>query len=97
MHKQKPEDYLDACYTIDKYMEGYIPRVFVVEGPNTWPADDPCNPIMTLVIRRASGRPKIARRREADELTNPYKLTRSGCVVKCENCGGLGHNYKGCK
>jgi hypothetical protein len=91
MHKQKPKDYLDACYTIDKYMVGYAPRIFGVEGPNTWLADDPCDPIMSLVVRRTLGRPKIARRKEADELT------RSGYTVKCGNCGGLGHNYKGCK
>ena len=97
MHKQKPDDYLDACYTIDKYMEGYAPRVFSGEGPNTWPVDDPCDPIMPPIVRRAPGRLKIARQREADEPTNPYKLTRSGYTVKCENCGGLGHNYKSCK
>ena len=97
MHKQKLEDYLDACYTIDKYMEGYAPRVFGVEGPNTWPANDLCVPIMPLIVRRAPGKLKIARRREADEPTNLYKLTRSGFTVKYGNCGRLGHNYKGCK
>jgi hypothetical protein len=97
MHKQKPEDYLDSCYTIDKYMEGYAPRVFGMEGLNTWPADDSCDPIMPPVIRRAPSRPKIARQREAGEPTNPYKLTHNGYVVKYENCEGLGHNYKGCQ
>ena len=96
MHKQKPEDYMDACYIVDKYMKGYAPRVFGVERPNTWLADDPCDPIMPPIIRRASGRPKITRRREADKLTNPYKLTYSGYMVKCGNYVGLGHNYKGC-
>jgi hypothetical protein len=97
MHKQKSEDYLDACYTIDKYMGGYAPRVFGVEGPNTWPVDDPCDPIMPPIVRRAPGRPNIARRRKVDEPTNLYKLTRSGYTVKCGNRGGLGHNYKSYK
>ena len=61
MHKLKPKDYLDACYTIDKYIEGYAPRVFGMKGLNTWPTNDPCDPIMPTIIRRAPGRPKIAR------------------------------------
>jgi hypothetical protein len=97
MHKQKQEEYLDACYKIEKYMERYAPRVFGVEGSNTWPADDLCDPIMPPVVRRAPGKPKIARRRKVDESTNPYKLTRSGYVVKYGNCGELRYNYKGCQ
>ena len=97
LHKQKLEDYLDACYTIGKYMEGYALKNFGVEGPNTWSSDDPCDPIMSPVIRKALGKPKIARRREADKPTNPYKLTRSEYAMKCENYRRLGHNYKGCQ
>ena len=65
-----------------------------MEGPNTWPSNDPSDAIIPPVIRRAHGRPKIARRKAVDEPTNLYKLIRSGYVVKCENCGGLGHNFK---
>ena len=97
MHKHKPKAYLDGYYKIEKYMEGYVARVFGVEGPNTWPTDDPCEVILPLVVRRAPGRPKIVRQRTVDEPTNPYKLTRSGYVVKCGNYGGLRHNYKGCQ
>jgi hypothetical protein len=68
-----------------------------MQGPNTWPSDDPCNSILLLVIKRALRRSKIARRRAANEPTSPYKLTRSGYVVKFGNYGGLGHNYKDCK
>ncbi|XP_059450921.1 uncharacterized protein LOC132181698 [Corylus avellana] len=96
MHKQNPEDYLDDYYKMDKYIQGYAARVYGMEGPQTWPADDPCDQILPPCIRRAPGRPKISRRKAVDEPTNPYKLTRSGYIVKCGNCGGLGHNYKGC-
>jgi hypothetical protein len=61
IHKQKPEDYLDACYTIDKYMEEYATRVFGMEGPNIWPVDDPFDHIIPPVFRRALGRSKTAR------------------------------------
>jgi hypothetical protein len=46
--------------------------------------------------RMALGRPNIDWRKAAYELVNPYKLSHSGYVVKCENSAGLWHNYKGC-
>jgi hypothetical protein len=61
LHKGKPEKYVDACYKMEKYMEGYAPRVYGMEGPNTWPTDDPCDPIMPPIVRRAPSRPKITR------------------------------------
>jgi hypothetical protein len=78
IYKHMPEAYLNGYYKMDKYMEGYVARVFGVEGPNTWPANDPCNAILPLVVRKAPSRPKIARQRAVDEPTNPYKLTLSG-------------------
>jgi hypothetical protein len=33
MHKQTPEDLLDDCYKMDKYMQGYAERVYGIEGP----------------------------------------------------------------
>jgi hypothetical protein len=93
IHKQKTEVYLDGYYMIDKYMQGYAARVFGLECPNTWLSGDPYNAILPPVIRRAPGRPKIpgkpkiARRRVAVEPPNPYKLTHSGYVMKCGNCG----------
>jgi hypothetical protein len=97
IHKQKSKAYLDEYYMIDKYMQGNATRVYGMQGPNTWPSDDPCDSIMLPIIKRALRRPKIARRRAANEPISPYKLTCSGYVVKCENCEGLGHNYKGCQ
>jgi hypothetical protein len=79
-----------------KYMQGYAGRVYGIEGPHTWPTDDLYDAILLPNIRRALGRPKVSRKRAANELPNPSKLTRSGYYVKCANCGGLGHNYKGC-
>jgi hypothetical protein len=66
-----------------------------MEGPQTWLADDECYPILPPNNRRASGRPKVSRKKVTDEPPNPYKLTCSGYVMKYANCGGLGHNYKG--
>jgi hypothetical protein len=34
-----------------------------MEGPKTWPADDPCNEILPPINGRALGRPKSDRRK----------------------------------
>jgi hypothetical protein len=70
-------------------MQGYAGRVYGIEGPHTWPADDPCDAILPLNIRRVPGRPKVSHKKAADELLNPYKLTRSGYSVNYANCGGF--------
>ena len=95
VHKQRPEDLLDVYYKMKKYMQGYVGRVYGIEGPQTWPTNDPCDAIMSPNIRKDHGRPKISYKRAANEPPNPYKLIRSGYSVKCANCEGLFHNYKG--
>ncbi|BBH02747.1 growth-regulating factor 5 [Prunus dulcis] len=45
-------------------------------------------------------RPKKSRNKAATEPkqpSNPYKLPKYGIPLKCGNCGGEGHNRKGCK
>jgi hypothetical protein len=95
MHKEMPEEYVDEYLKMEKYMLAYADRVYGMEGPQTWLADDECDPILLPNNRRALGRPKVSWKKATDEPPNPYKLTRSGYVVKYANCGGLGHNYKG--
>jgi hypothetical protein len=94
-HKHKPEQYLDGYYMMEKYMQAYQPQVHVMPGPEEWPDVDGCDEVLPPVVRVQPGRTKKARRRAPDEPTNPYKISHSGYVVTCENCGGQGHNYKG--
>jgi hypothetical protein len=61
--KQKLEAYLDGYYIIDKYIQRYTTRVYGMQGPNTWPFDDPCDVILPPIIKKALGRPKITRKR----------------------------------
>jgi hypothetical protein len=64
--------------------------------PEEWLVADGYDEIMPPIVRVQPGRPRKARRRAHDEHTNPYKISRSAYVVTCGNCGGQGHNYKGC-
>jgi hypothetical protein len=96
MHKHKPEQYLDSYYMMAKYMQAYNPQIHAMPGPKKWPAADGCDVIILPIVKVQPGRPKKTRRRVLDEPTNPYKISGSGYVVTCGNCGGRGHNYKGC-
>jgi hypothetical protein len=33
MHKQRSDEWLDNCYKMKKYMQGYAGRVYGIEGP----------------------------------------------------------------
>jgi len=96
MHKQKPEQFLDGYYMMDKYMQAYEPQVHAMLGLEEWPDVGAYDEILPPVDRVQPGRPRKARRRAPDELTNPYKISRSGYVVTCGNYGVKGHKYKGC-
>jgi len=96
MHKHKPEQYLDGYFMMAKYMQAYDPQIHAMPGPKEWPPADGCDVVIPLIVRVQPRHPKKARKRAPDEPTNPYKISRSGYVVMCENCRGQGHNYKGC-
>lgn len=96
LHRQRPDDYLDGYYMVDKYMNAYESQIRAMPGPEEWPRVADCDEMLPPTVRVQPGRPKKVRRRAPDEPTNPYKISRAGYVVKCGNCGGNGHNYKGC-
>lgn len=48
-------------------------------------------------MRKALGRPKRKRSKNPDEPQNPYKVSRAGGNVICENYHQAGHNVRGCK
>jgi len=63
--------------------------------PDEWPKVT-VDTILPPLVRTQPGRPKKARRRDADEPQHPYKVTRQGYDVRCENCGLIGHNVRSC-
>jgi hypothetical protein len=93
MRKHKPERYVDGYYMLDKYMQAYECQIRVMPGPDEWPNVEGTDEISTPNVRIQPGSPRKARRQAPDEPINPYKISRSGYMVKCGNCGGQGHNY----
>jgi len=91
--RRNSEDFVHACYRYDTYKKAYAPSIHPMPGPEEWPKVI-VDSILPPLVRTQPGWPKKARRRDADELQHPYKVTRQGYDVRCGNCGLLGHNVR---
>lgn len=73
-----------------------IEPVVVGNGTDLWPeADDPV--MLPPDVKKRSGRPKKARRRELEEVQDPTKLSKRGVKLRCSGCGKVGHDKRRCK
>ncbi|XP_004301817.1 PREDICTED: uncharacterized protein LOC101310232 [Fragaria vesca subsp. vesca] len=71
--RQKPEDYVDACYLKSTYMVIYSHTVKPVNGMDLWiPTDS--TPILLPQYNRKYGRPKKKRNKDAYEKETNGKL-----------------------
>lgn len=93
---QDPFNYVHECYKVDTYLKCYGNLLSPMNGRDLWPETD--NPFMLPPdVKKRSGRPKKARRRELDEPQDPTKLSKRGVKMRCSACGTVGHNKRGCK
>ncbi|KAF7133524.1 hypothetical protein RHSIM_Rhsim09G0049900 [Rhododendron simsii] len=93
---QDPFNYVHECYKVDTYLKCYGNLLSPMNGRDLWPETD--NPFMLPPnVKKRSGRPKKARRREPDEPQDPTKLTKRGVKMRCSACGTVGHNKRRCK
>ncbi|XP_024200433.1 uncharacterized protein LOC112203742 [Rosa chinensis] len=92
--RQKPEDYVDACYQTSTYMAIYSNTVKHVNSMDLWlPSDEPA--ILSPQYNRQPGRPRTKRIKDASEKeTDGPKLGRVQKSLKSSNCCILGHNKK---
>jgi hypothetical protein len=84
-----------VCFRYDTYKKAYTPSIHPMPEPDEWPKVT-VDTILPPLVRTQPGRPKKARRRDADEPQHPYKVTRQGYDVRCGNCGLIGHNVRSC-
>uniref|UniRef100_A0A2N9ILE3 SWIM-type domain-containing protein n=1 Tax=Fagus sylvatica TaxID=28930 RepID=A0A2N9ILE3_FAGSY len=91
----KIEDYVDLCYTIEKYKKSYKPIIHPVPSMKQWTRTQ-YDPIDPPLERCHPGRPKRMRRRDPYEPSNPYKFSKVGTNIKCSSCKKLGHNSRTC-
>ncbi|XP_062006087.1 uncharacterized protein LOC133723289 [Rosa rugosa] len=94
--REKPEDYVDACYLTKTYMAAYSNTIQPVNGMDLWiPSEEPA--ILPPQYNRQPGRPRTKRFKDASEKENEGpKLGRVQKSLSCSNCNQLGHNIKSC-
>ncbi|KAK9216840.1 hypothetical protein WN944_008851 [Citrus x changshan-huyou] len=75
----------------DTYLRCYSGLIKPIPDRTSW-VDAGGDEILPPLVRRPPGRPKMTRRREADEVPAYNKRYKMQCTV----CKGFGHNRRGC-
>ncbi|GMY34089.1 hypothetical protein FCV25MIE_29331 [Fagus crenata] len=91
----KIENYVDHCYTIEKYKMSYEPIIHHVPSMEQWIRTQ-YDPIDPPLERCHPGRSKRQRKREPIEPRNPYRFSKLGTNIKCSVCKKFGHNSRTC-
>ena len=80
------------------YLKAYSAMIHPILHVKRWPPMLEVLPktVLSPPLRRAPGRPRVNRRREANEGASSSQPKRSS-TLKCGNCGAFGHNKRTCK
>ncbi|XP_058783990.1 uncharacterized protein LOC131658743 [Vicia villosa] len=92
--KQTPEDFVDECYTREKYAKCYGFSVSPINGQDMWPETE-IEDMLPPAYKQGSGRPRKVRIRESGE--EGARKRRTGVAYKCTKCDQFGHNALTCK
>ncbi|XP_021759165.1 uncharacterized protein LOC110724075 [Chenopodium quinoa] len=93
--KVDPHNYVSSWYSARTYKQVYNFVIHPIPDSSQWPPVDATHPqhIHPPKMKRGVGRPSRNRKREEGE-DQPGKRSR---IVRCSNCGNLGHNKATCK
>ena len=61
-----------------------------------WISSGQLKPV-TPTIYKPPGRPPIKRKKDVDELRNPYRVSRANKPIRCGRYQKEGNNARGCK
>lgn len=88
----RPEDYLDECYSRDKYLLSYEHPIKPMPGSDHWDKTNYPNPLPPT-IRVMPGRPSEKKRKlEPGEMEEGKQVKK----YTCSNCGLPGHRKNKC-
>lgn len=96
-NKEKPEDFIDACYKVSKFLEIYEHTLNPTQDRKCWPISDQGPMIPPIEVNKRRGRKTLLRRREIGEENRGFKngkVTKKGVGMKCSVCGVTGHNKR---
>lgn len=95
--RMDPEDFVHDFFSIDMYKKTYSHNMQPIPDKTMWPPlQFETETIHPPTLRRRPGRPKVCRRREANEA-GPSTVRKTTGTVKCKRCMQFGHNSRTCQ
>jgi hypothetical protein len=94
----KSEDYVDNCYSVEKYKKAYEFIIYSMPSEEQWLRTEH-DKVQSPKLRLTLGRPKKVRIRALDEprdKKNLYSARKFGARMRCSKCKLVGHNTRTC-
>ncbi|XP_058751316.1 uncharacterized protein LOC131624382 [Vicia villosa] len=92
--QQNPEDFVDECYSRERYKLCYSFAVSPINGQDMWPEVE-SDELLPPMFKKGPGRPRKLRIRETGEDGARRRLP--GVSYRCTTCDKFGHNAQSCK
>ncbi|KAI3675948.1 hypothetical protein L1987_85544 [Smallanthus sonchifolius] len=96
-----PESWVSEVYWLDTWKKVYKNTIDPINGRDMWTPSACPTTLMPPKHHTQVGRPKKARKRSAEELSQKLnttgKMTRKGKCVTCQVCKKTKHNKRSCK
>lgn len=93
--RENPEDYVDDYYSVKRYLKAYENVIHPLPQIDL-DTEDTSLHMLPPPLKRLPGRPRVNRTRQENEV-GPSTVSKRSCIVRCNNCGQLGHNKRSCQ
>ena len=85
VNREKPKNYTHPCYYKDVFVETYKTPIPPMLGQSKWISSNQLKPVAPTIYKPPS-KPSIKRKRDVDELRNPYKVSRANKPMRYGRC-----------
>lgn len=88
--------YIASCFYVAAFKRTYAYCLQPVDGMASWPISPRPRPVAPGYVKMP-GRPKTQRNKEKGEKkVSKTKLPKTGTIIRCSKCKGMGHNKTTC-
>ncbi|WOL00777.1 hypothetical protein Cni_G09490 [Canna indica] len=97
---EDPTEYVHEYFKKSTYLRAYEHLIQPLNGEKMW-VNVESVPILPLIVRRQTWRPKRAWNKDISENekeeTSTTMMSKNGVQMKCPQCSTYGHNKRSCK
>ena len=94
--RQPVEEFVHPYFTKEAYLRAHTNMIHPILDHTMWNLV-PGEPLQPSPLRRKRGRPRISRRRGADEPTAGQGESKRSHTLRCKKCKEVGHNSRTCQ